>query len=229
MFEDAIRYPYDEGEGLRALAIGGVLTLLSFLLVPVFVVSGYTIRVLRDVVGGEEHLPSFDGPAELFVDGLKALVVGFVYLLVPSILLGLAVAAFLVPLSTPVPRWISAIAVVVALVSLPSVFLVLYVLPAGLVNLARTGRMGSAFAVRRMWPVLSSGSYFVAWLLALVVLVVSSAVTSAIGVVTLVGLVLVAFVGFYANLVAAYLYARGFAAAVPVTTDTEGDATGSVV
>ena len=190
MFEDAIRYPYDEGDGLRALAIGGALTLLSFLLLPVFLVSGYTVRVLRSVAAGEEHLPGFDDPVELFVDGLKAIVVGLVYLVVPAVLLVLAVAAFLVPLTGPVPGWLTAIAVVVALLSVPSVFAALYVLPAGLVELARTGRMRSAFAIRRLWPALASGSYLVAWLLAVVVLVVSSAVTGVVGALTPVGFVL---------------------------------------
>jgi hypothetical protein len=87
--------------------------------------------------------------------------------------------------------------------------------------------VGAAFAVRDLWPVLTSGSYLLAWLLAIVVLVVSSAVTGVLGVVTLVGFVLTAFVGFYANLVAAYLYARGFAA-VPVAVDGEGGPAGTV-
>lgn len=228
MFEDALRYPYDEGESLRALAIGSVLTLLSFLLIPVVLVSGYTLRVLRAVDAGDEHLPAFDDWTGMFVDGLKALVVGVVYLVVPAVLVVLAVGSFLVPFASAPPSWLSAVAVVVAVVSVPSMLLALYALPAGLVNLARTGRIGSAFALRRLWPVLSSGSYFVAWLLATVVLVVSSALTTLVAVATLVGAVLVAVVGFYANLVAAYLYARGFAEATPVTSDVDGD-TASVV
>jgi hypothetical protein len=227
MFEDAIRYPYDGGEGLRALVIGGVLTLLSFLVVPVVLVSGYTLRALAAVTNGDERLPAFEDWAGLFVDGLKALVVGLIYLLVPSVLVTAAIAAVFVPLASEVPTWLTALAWIVALVSVPAMVAALYALPAGLVNLARTGRVGAAFAVRDLWPVLTSGSYLLAWLLAIVVLVVSSAVTGVLGVVTLVGFVLTAFVGFYANLVAAYLYARGFAA-VPVAVDGEGGPAGTV-
>jgi hypothetical protein len=226
MFKNAIRYPYDDGEGLRALAIGGVLTLLSFLVFPVFLLGGYTVRVLPRVADGDEHLPAFEDPADLFVDGLKAFVVGFAYLVVPVVLVTAAIVAVFVPFASPVPTWVTVLAWVVALLSVPTTVAALYVLPAGLVNFARTGRVGAAFVVRDLWPALKSGSYLLTWLLAIVVLSVSSAVTGVLGVVTVVGFVLAAFVGFYANLVAAYLYARGFAEAVPVAVGTDGETAG---
>lgn len=170
MFEDAVKYPYDEGEGLRAIAIG------------------------------------------------------VAYLLLPALLVGAAVAAFLVPIADPVPRAVSLVAAVVALLSVPLLLAALYVLPAGLARFAVTGEFGSAFAFRRLWPVLRSGTYAVAWLLALVVTVVAGAVGGIVGGLTLVGFVLTAVVVYYGEIVAAYLYARGFTGERPtVTTGIDGD------
>jgi len=215
MFEDALRYPYDEGAGLRPLAIGGLLTLLSVLVLPVVLVSGYTLRVLRDVDACDEHLSAFDDWGAMLVDGLKAIAVALVYVLLPAVLVTVAVVSLLLPLTQEPPTWVVAVAGIVTLLAVPVTLLAVYALPAALVTLARTGRMGAAFDRRALWPVLVSGSYFVAWLLAIVVSVVAGFVTGAVVATTLVGAV-VAFVGFYANLVGAYLYARGVRESRPV-------------
>ena len=216
MFENALRYPYDEGDGLKTLAIGGLLSLLGFLLFPAILVSGYTLRVLRDVDAGEDDLPAFDDWVAMFVDGLKAIAVAIAYVLVPAVLLTVAVVSLLLPLTQTPPTWVVAIAGIVTLLAVPVTLLAIYALPAGLVTLARTGRMGSAFDRRELSPVLKSGSYFVAWLLAIVVSVLAGLLTGAVVATTLVGAVVVAFVGFYANLVGAYLYARGVRESRPV-------------
>lgn len=216
MFEDALRYPYDEGAGLRALAIGGLLTLLSVLVLPAILVSGYTLRVLREVDAGDEYLPAFDDWAAMFVDGLKAIAVAVVYVVVPAILLTVAALSLLLPLTETPPQWLVVVAGIVTLLSVPVTILAIYALPAGLVTLARTGRVGAAFDRRALWPVLVSGSYFVGWLLAVVVSVVAGFVTGAVVATTFVGAVVVAFVGFYANLVGAYLYGRGVRESRPV-------------
>jgi hypothetical protein len=222
MFEDALRYPYDDGEGLRALAIGGLLAVLSFLLLPAIVVSGYTLRVLRQVDAGDEHLPSFADPVALFVDGLKAIAVALAYLVVPIVLVAFAAVALFVPVTGTPPTWLSAIAAIISVLSVPVFLLALYALPAGLVALARTDRMGAAFSRRELSPTLRSGSYLVAWLLALVVTLVAGFVGGAASATALVGWLLAAFVGFYANLVGAYLYARGVREARPVESGEEG-------
>lgn len=223
MFEEAVEYPYDGGEGLRAIAIGSVLTMLGVLVLPLVLVSGYTVRVIRTVAAGDTHPPAWDDWGSLFVDGLKAIAVGIGYLLVPTALVGLAVVAFFVPVSEPVPRVLSLVLSVVALLSVPLLLAALYALPAGLAAFAVSGSLGAAFAVRRLWPVLRSGTYAVAWLLAFVVTVVAGAVGGLLGGLTPAGLavvevVLAAVVAYYANVVVAYLYARGFTGGRPVVT-----------
>jgi hypothetical protein len=129
MFEDALRYPYDEGDGLRSLVIGGLLTLLSVLVLPAILVSGYTLRVLREVDAGDEHLPAFDDWGAMLVDGLKAIAVALVYVLIPAVLLTVAVFSLLLPLTQEPPTWVVAVAGIVTLLAVPVTLLAVYTPP----------------------------------------------------------------------------------------------------
>jgi hypothetical protein len=129
MFEDALRYPYDEGDGLRSLVIGGLLTLLSVLVLPAILVSGYTLRVLREVDAGDEHLPAFDDCGAMLVDGLKAIAVALVYVLIPAVLLTVAVFSLLLPLTQEPPTWVVAVAGIVTLLAVPVTLLAVYTPP----------------------------------------------------------------------------------------------------
>ncbi len=42
MFQEALSYPRDSDSAVKTIAIGGVLLFLSFLVVPVFFVRGYS-------------------------------------------------------------------------------------------------------------------------------------------------------------------------------------------
>jgi len=65
---------------------------LAFLVVPVFILAGYFIRVLNRTAGGDEVPPVFDEWGELAVTGLQAVLIGVAYALVPTILGGGVVA-----------------------------------------------------------------------------------------------------------------------------------------
>jgi len=52
---------------------------LAFLVVPVFILAGYFIRVLNRTAGGDEVPPVFDEWGELAVTGLQAVLIGVAY------------------------------------------------------------------------------------------------------------------------------------------------------
>lgn len=221
MLEDAINYPRESEDWVRTVVIGSVLTLFGFLLIPAIAVFGYYVRVMRGTIAGETEPPVFDEWGELFVDGLKAFVVTFVYMLVPGIVFGVTVgglvtAAALGNGDVGFGAILGALAgfAVAAVISL--VFW--YLVPAAVANVARTGRIGSGFAFGELRPALASGSYAVPWLLSVAVLVVAGVVTGVLNVVPLLGFLLAIPVTFYATVVAFRLAATGFR-----------DATGAVV
>jgi len=81
---DAIRYPTSDW---KKVIILGILFIISFLIIPVFLVMGYFFRVLKASIAGSDELPEFDEWGEMFVDGLKVFVVQLVYFIIPAIII----------------------------------------------------------------------------------------------------------------------------------------------
>ncbi|MDO9046057.1 MAG: DUF4013 domain-containing protein [Methanobacteriaceae archaeon] len=81
---DSIKYPLSD---LKKVLILGFMFLISFLIVPIFLVMGYGFRALKASIAGAEELPEYDEWGEMFVDGLKVFVVQFVYFLIPALII----------------------------------------------------------------------------------------------------------------------------------------------
>ena len=218
MFEAALRYPTSGEKAVERLLVGGVLLLLSVFVLPVFVVYGYLVRSLAAVAAGEDEPPAFDEWGELFVDGLEAFVVSFVYGIVPAAL----VVAFLVPVSvgTAVDGDGSSgiLAGIGAIALLASVFVglvVAYVIMAALSNFAVEGRIGAAFDFGAIGRLATSEPYVIAIVLAIVVQVVVgaaifAAVVFTLGIALLVLVPLGAFINFWTYLVTVYLFGAAY-------------------
>lgn len=226
MFEDALTYLKDGDEAVETVLIGGILGLLAFLLIPVIPIAGYLQRVLRRTSDGEPA-PSFDDWGDLFAEGLKAIVVGIAYLLVPAILAVLlfgSIAFVTVSTSeavsdpiTTAPQATDAIGFFGLLALLAAVFVTFavglaawYALPAALARLAVERRLGSAFEFSELLPVLRSGSYVTGWLTAFVVLVVGGALVGGLASIPFFGWVIAPFVLFYIDVVAYALYGQAY-------------------
>lgn len=218
MFEAGLRYPWNDGDGVEELLVGSVLLLLGVLVLPLVLVSGYQLRVVRDVLRGDAEPPAWDEWGDLLVDGLKVWLASLVYAGVPALLLAVAVVAFFVPVTQP-SRVLGALLVLAALVSVPLAILAWYVFPAALANLAHSGSLAAAFAPRRLWRVVTDGEYLRGWLLGLVV-AVAGGFLGLIASSTVVGAVAAPFVAFYTGVSVSYLFATGAA-----RTGAFGDAT----
>ena len=207
MITQSIEYLRNSEDWLKTVLIGGVLSLLSALVLPTFLVVGYLLRVLRATMRGDEEPPVFDDWGDLAIDGLKGFVIGFVYFLIPGIVV--AVAVFLGVAGAVAGGGSDAagvfgglVALVGALVGFVLTIFAAYITPAALSNYAETDRLGAAFSYGDLKPVLFSGKYATAWLYAFAVIVVAGIVSGLVGA-TGVGAILSAFITFYA-LVAAY-------------------------
>lgn len=209
MLEDAIRYPLNSDDRLATLVIGGALLLLSFLILPIFVVQGYLMRVLRSTAGGDTAAPSFTDWGELFVDGLKLVVVSLVYGIAVSI--PFVVAAVVVGIGglTGSDAGLAAFGVVGVLLFLLATLtaiLVSYLLPAALTNFALEGRIGAAFDFGTIREAALSGKYLIGVLLGVVLNGIIGTVAGPFAVI-LVGFPIL----FYGQVVSYYCFARGFA------------------
>ena len=86
IYKDALEY---SAKDWKTLVILGVICLFSFLLLPAFLITGYNYRVINTavhgIINGRDPLPGFDDIIDMFVDGVKVVIVQIAYLLVPFI------------------------------------------------------------------------------------------------------------------------------------------------
>ena len=86
IYKDALEY---SAKDWKTLVIVGVMCFFSILLLPIFLVTGYNYRVIENavhgVINGRDPLPGFEDLIDMFVDGIKVVIVQIAYLLVPCI------------------------------------------------------------------------------------------------------------------------------------------------
>jgi len=227
MFGDALRFPLAGDDGVRSIIIGGILSFLSFLIIPIFPVLGYYLRAAEAGATGSEVAPPFDDWNELLVDGLRVLVVGVAYFLIPlAVFVGTTVAVGVSVFAVgqgggPPTTAMTGVGVVGGILFLLAVILSLvatYVFPAGLVALARDGDIAAAFDTSRVFGAAFSADYFVAGLLAIILSLVAGILTFVLTAVTF-GLfaLLGVFVQFYVQVAFFYLFGRGYGKALDIS------------
>ncbi len=145
----ALRHPFAGRDSAKKLVAGSLLNLIPGLNL---LTLGYALRLMRDVLAGEEtELPPWEGWGGLFLDGVRVLVVGVAFVLAPATLHWLGAGEVLTVLTFGVAAALE---------------------PMALVRLASFGRLGAAFEIGKIWQdvrLLFSG-YFpavLAWLAAL--------------------------------------------------------------
>ena len=230
--ETLLRYPLRSDEWLSTVLIGGIALLLSFLLVPLFVVAGYGVRAVRAGMDRAAEPPVFDDWGTLLTEGFVASVIGFVYQLVPTAVFFVVVGGSIAALATgsDVGAGLGIFGFFGGLFVWWLLAVVFgYVGVAGVANYAREGRFGAGFDVDTISGVVTSRAYLVAWAYVIVLNIVVGVAVAALNVVPILGGIVGVFVGFYALVVAAWLLGDGFSTATtggPRTTPVEDSPTG---
>ncbi|MFB6095589.1 MAG: DUF4013 domain-containing protein, partial [Halodesulfurarchaeum sp.] len=147
MLEDGLSYPL-RGEWVGRIIIGGVLSFLSFLFLPLLPLYGYLVRVLDRTVEGNEKPPEFTDWGELTVKGVAAFVIGLAYSLVPLFLYGIVVTSFLgagAAIGGDAGGFLAGFGFLSFLLFIPVLLFIYYLIPAALTNYARKGNIGAGF------------------------------------------------------------------------------------
>lgn len=225
MLEEGISYPFKGDNALGRNVIGGLLVAFSWLIVPGLVHYGYLVRVLEDTVSGAEEPPEFDEWGEMILDGLKLMVITLVYAIVPFAIAGV-IMLFGIGLGAAGGDGSGGIVAGFGLLGMLVLFLaslvLFYVLPAAVTNFAREGNVGAAFDFDTITDVLTSSEYVVAWLLPIVIYTVAYFAIILLAI-TIIGLIFVPWVSFYASVVIFQMFGQAYATALDV--DTSGTAT----
>lgn len=213
------------GDWIGRILIGGALTAFSFLLLPVFFVMGYYVRVLERTIGGSEDPPEFEEWGVLFVDGLKAAVITFVYSVVPAVVYMFVVFGLIGAggaMGGDGGGLVAGLGLMSMLVAIPLMFVIYYLVPAALANFAGQGTIGAAFDFDALKPVLLSSDYVIAILMPFIVGVVLNVVGVILGI-TVIGLLLVPFISFYAYISIFRMFGLAFVKSNATTGTTDTD------
>lgn len=213
---NAFEYPRDHEDWMKTVLIGGLLSAFAFLLVPIFIIYGYILRVIRYRLDGDPHPPLFDEWGELLVDGIKISVIGVVYLLIPLVVgtatVGGSIAAIATGTQGGTATGVAGL-FVGFMITLVLSLLFGYIAVAAILNFAHEGYLSAAFEFDTLRTIMFDSDYAVAWLLSIAIIIGAGMVAGALNIIPIVGAIIGAFIVFYAQVMAAYLWAGGYSAA----------------
>ena len=160
--------------------IGNLILLVILCIIPIvnFIVLGYAARIFKE---GPEEPPAMERYGEAFIDGLKIVVAGFIYALVPIIVFAIVVGAAI--LSMPA-IWMGQLGEIEASVMIFSLvwsaipillilgFLFAIVGTMGIMHMLATGRFSKAFAFSEIFGLIGKVGWwnYIIWLLVMYVL-----------------------------------------------------------
>ncbi len=222
-FGKAFTYMFDDPDWVRKLGIGVVVGLIATLLspiliglVPMLMILGYSLDVLRNVHNGREYpLPEWEDWGGFLARGFKLFVAFFVWLL-PLILVSipLFIGAALTDSQggngAATAFGVLFIICASCLMMLWGLFVVL-ISPAIYIRLAVTDRLGATFEVGKIWALTRDnlGNVIIAILLTIVAAVIAAAVGSLGFIMLLIGaLVTIPAATLWQYLVQAHLYGQ---------------------
>ncbi|AFK19562.1 DUF4013 domain-containing protein [Haloferax mediterranei ATCC 33500] len=202
----------------------------SFLIIPMFLLFGYLVRVLGATASGDPEPPAFDDWGGMAVDGVKGFVVTLVYGFVPFALIAVSFGIGMGGAGTgndAAAGILGGIGALGMLVSFVALFVLYYLVPAALTNMAVEGDFGAAFDFSRLKDILLSVDYLVAWLIPFLIAFVAQAVTSLLVTVTFgLGFILVPTIQFYTNVAVFYMFGRAFGKVTGVGAPQQSATTG---
>ncbi len=199
MLRTAIGTPFRSGDAAGTLIIGSVLTFLSIalpigwliavvlapvtalfllpvVLFPLFVLRGYTLKMIHTAANGGSAAPSFVSWGLLARNGVRSVILTLIYLTPAVILLGLGVTtAFLLSLESvslgSVGATVTALSSGIAVFSAVLYLLIYsYVRPAAEAVFATTGRFRSALAPKPVLKTAGTGDFATGWILSVFLL-----------------------------------------------------------
>ena len=184
IYKDALEY---SAKDWKTLVILGVICLFSFLLLPVFLITGYNYRVINTavhgIINGRDPLPGFEDLIDMFVDGVKVVIVQIAYLIVPCIVFFI----FAVIASQLTGGASSAIMIIGCLITFVLFVVACLMDQMGICHMAyNDGAFSKAFAISEIKEVIDEIGWFecIATYLGLIIitLVISIVVTAIIGI-----------------------------------------------
>lgn len=223
MLEDGLSYPNNGENPVAQYIIGGALWFFTFFVIPLFLITGYHLATLREVINGSDTPPSFDDWGTYAVDSVKYVVVYLAYTIVPFILIG--IASYFAMIHTSGPGLVGTLLLLVTLVVALGI---MYTLPGVTAEYAASQSIASAFDIPKLTTLWASTDYLFASIIAIFAGIAITVVFSIIGMITFgIGYLLYPFVYFYYFQFCAYVYGKAYRETYHTASDTATSSTAS--
>ena len=196
IISNAVKYPsYD----WKKVIILGILFILSFIIVGIFFVFGYYLRIVKSTIAGIDELPEFDDWGNMFIDGLKVLVVNFIYLLIPGIIIFVGVFTSIASLAATNTSIYTAPASFFALIGITGIIGIILALIFALfahiaiANMALYDEIGAAFRFNEILDkikMIGWGKYIIWYIFMLITGFVIGLIASILNIIPLIGTII---------------------------------------
>lgn len=190
IISDAVKYPSSDWKKVLIL---GVFFILSFIVVGIIFIAGYFLRIVKSTLAGFDELPEFDEWGQMFIDGLKVIVVWIVYMIIPLIVIFIGIFASIASIAS-----IGTITNPAALLGFGVVAIIGFILALifgliaymAIVNMAFYDEIGAAFKFGEVLERISTigwGKYIVWYIVMIVIGIIGGFIAGIINVIPYIG------------------------------------------
>jgi hypothetical protein len=160
--------------------VGRWIVLLIISIIPIvnLITIGYAARVVKETPGSKSP-PKLEGYGDLWISGLKVLIAGIIYMIIPMIILVAGAAAFWGSLMTGGlggPRWtmwpMAGFAGIMTIIGIIVAFLIAIIAFMGIAHMIKTDKFGKAFAFGEIFDIIKKigwGDYII-WLIVIFII-----------------------------------------------------------
>lgn len=194
----AFSYAFKDEEWLKKLGIGALIMLSAFLIIPLPILYGYMIAIIRNVANGEKRpLPDWDDVGKMFTEGWILVAVILVYSLPLIILYGIVIGAGIALTNSGSEELFVAMMSIAQCVGLVFSLVMALFGPAVLVQFAKHGTFSSCFELNEIYAFTrrNIGNVLLAWVTALAASLLMQ-IAVVVSVITICGPFIIMFAGY---------------------------------
>jgi hypothetical protein len=217
----AFRFVFDDKQWITKLLIGAVMSVLSFFIIPAFILQGYLVKLVRQVMGGnDKELPEWMDYGKLLRDGFFVTIGQLIWAL-PFILLMLIMGMVTGGLGSManssgdmVAAATTGAGLLMACLALLTVIAFLFLTPALLIQYAREDEFGALFRFGEIFDIIRDhmADILIAFLVSVVAVLAISVVTGIVAIVPCLGWIAAVLIGLamgpYIQFVTGHLYGQ---------------------
>ncbi len=192
IISNSMKYPSSDWKKIIILGV--------ILIIPIvdFIAIGYILRIIKSTIAGYDDLPEFDDLGELFIDGLKVLIVGIIYNIIPLIVILIGIFGSIAAVGgaaniTANPLAFAGLLGATVIIGLILAFIFGIFEIIALANMAFYNELGAAFKFSEIVERISKigwGKYIIWFIIMIVIWIIVTIITSILSAIPYIGIII---------------------------------------